>query len=333
MTTSTLDANVEPRYGVKNWSETRWNGCWNAEDGAGLYIHAGRYRHDIDLWWAQVVAYLPGGQLCVERFWGANTSQAGLTAGGLDLEIVQDGWSATFDGAGQLTTIDQLARAPRGSSAPFRRMRFEVTARAAAPEWNMYAATTGRLEFAGDAHVQQGYHTTGTLRIGTGDEYRLDGIGFKDHSSGVREFENWYGHRYFMIVTDAWTCHAIVMLAPDGRPLPPWGAFMRGGDELKVAVARFELPLLEDSAGGPVHGDAVIEIETGEVFEFASELIHALPMTITEDNDMINGVDWELDGDPVVLIEGKGRLTAPDGTIAYCFHERTARRNRLTLPA
>lgn len=38
-------------------------------------------------------------------------------------------------------------------------------------------------------------------------------------------------------------------------------------------------------------------------------------MTITEDNDNLNGIDWEIGGDSVVLIEGKGRLIGSDGSV------------------
>jgi hypothetical protein len=133
-----------------------------------------------------------------------------------------------------------------------------------------------------------------------------------------------------MIVSPEWTCHAIVMISPEGEPLPPWGVLHRDG--VRSQITRFELPALADSAGGPVHGDLLIETSSGERLEFASELVHALPVTVTEDNDNINGVDWELPGDPIVLIEGKGRLTAPDGTVVHCFHERTGRRSAVSRP-
>jgi hypothetical protein len=320
-----MDANVSPRYDVPLWNETRWNGCWNAEEGVGIYLHAGRYRHDLDLWWAQVVAYLPGEELCVTQLWGRNASDAGVSLGGLELAIADDGWTARFDGVGQLTTIDALARAPRGSSAPVRRMELELQAWPAAPVWDMYGAGEALLEFAGDAHVQQGFHTSGRLRVG-GQEHRLDGIGFNDHSSGPRDFSDWYAHRFFLIVTDTWTCHALALLTPDGEAAPR-GIMWRDGR--RSAVTRFELAELSDAAGGPVEGAGVIETESGERLEFSAELVHALPMTITQDNENINGVDWELDADSVVLIEGKGRLQLADGTVAHCFHERSALRSRV----
>ena len=58
-----MDRNVAARRDVPMWSETRWNGGWNADQGVGLYLHMGRFRKDLDLWWIQTVAYLPGDEL------------------------------------------------------------------------------------------------------------------------------------------------------------------------------------------------------------------------------------------------------------------------------
>ena len=54
---------------TKNWSETRWLGTWNPDAGVGVYLHAGRFRHDVDLWWAQTIVYLPEGRIAVDRSW------------------------------------------------------------------------------------------------------------------------------------------------------------------------------------------------------------------------------------------------------------------------
>lgn len=64
--------------GVPLWSETRWNTVWNMDAGVGLYLHLGRFRRDLDYWWAQVVAYLPDSELCVTRLWGRNEPDAGV---------------------------------------------------------------------------------------------------------------------------------------------------------------------------------------------------------------------------------------------------------------
>jgi hypothetical protein len=324
--------NVAPKHDVPQWNETRWNGCWNGADGVGIYVHAGRFRFDLDIWWAQVVAYLPDRGLCVNRLWGPNLSREGVRLGGLELTVTDDAWTVVYDGVGQLTTIDALARAPQGSSGPMRRLRFDIDARAAAPQWDMLDTGAGRtFVLAGDTHVQQAYRTAGSLHVGDDGHWRLEGIGFKDHSSGPRDLTNWYGHRYFQIVADDYVCHVILMYSPDGTEQAPWGVFFHNG--IAAQATRFDLPAIEDSAGGPIFGDAVIETDSGQHLEFRTELVHALPMTVTLDNDNINGVDWQIDGNPMVIVEGKGRLTAPDGTVAYCFHERSTRRDRCRLPA
>lgn len=323
-----MDLNTEPRTKVPGWSETRWNGCWNPAEGVGVYLHVGRYRHDLDHWWAQIVTYLPGGGLTVDRRWGRNANDAGLTLQDFDLTMTETGWTCSYDSVAQLTTTAELATGPRGSSAPVARVGVEIEAVGRHHEWDMYAGHDAIGEIAGDMHIQQSFSTTGTLRAGA-ERYRLDGIGFKDHSAGSRNIDGWYRHHYLMLVADSWTAHMLTMMpGPDAKS--SLGVLMRDGTD--TAITRFDMPELADSAGGPVHGPVVFELATGERHEFSSDLIHAMPVTITEDNDNINGIDWEIGGDPIVLIEGKGRLTASDGSVVYGFHERSARRSLVTRP-
>ena len=321
-----MDLNVaEPRYDVPLWNETRWNGCWGAADGVGLYIHAGRYRAQLDTWWCQLAAFLPDEGLCVERIWGRNASPVGVRMGELDLAMTENGWSSAFDGVGQLTTITELSRAPRGSSAPVRSLAWNITAEAAAPVWDMYGRGQEQL-IHGDTHIQQAYRTAGTLRVGD-REWSLDGIGFKDHSSGPRKMGMWTGHRFVLIVTDNWVAHAGVMDDENAVPGAPWGAFFRDGEQHDIV--RYELAPMEDARGGPVANRLEFEVSNGEVFVFDVQMIHGLPMVISDDNDNINGVDWELGGNPMVFVEGKAKLTAPDGRVVYGYYERSRRRDDL----
>lgn len=325
----TQDLNVrQPPSDVPLWSETRFNGCWSPGSGTGVYLHAGRFRRDLDLWWCQVVAYLPNGELCVDRLWGRNAAAAGVRLGGLDLTIDEDSWTSTLDGVGQLTTTAELARGPRGCSAPSRTLRWDLTARPSAPMWDMYADGGSSGLAHADTHVQRGWHVTGSLTV-DGQVHQIDGVGFNDHSSGPRDMSVWSGHRFVLIVHDDWTAHLGVLDDPDGVPQRPWGAFFRNGEQ--HAITAFSLDPLADAAGAPMHSKLSFGVSNGEQFDFEAELMHALPMTITDDNDNINGVDWEIEGNPLVLIEGNARLTASDGSVAYCFFERS--RHRAGLPA
>ncbi|WP_236977350.1 DUF7064 domain-containing protein [Mycobacterium kiyosense] len=227
-----------------------------------------------------------------------------------------------------MTTIDSLALRHEGSGAPLATVTFDVEAIGRQHEWDMYSGSDTRLDFAGEKHIQQGFTTTGTVRVGD-EVYSLDGIGFKDHSAGKRDFTGWHRHHFMMLVHDDWTCHAVRMLTPDGGG-HTLGALIRNGVQHKVT--RFELAELADTAGGPSTGDVLIEIDSGERLEFSSELRHALPMLMTMDNEYVNGIDWQLADDPIVLIEGKARLVASDGSIVHCFHERSARRSLVSRP-
>jgi hypothetical protein len=316
-----MDSNANVRRDVPLWNETRWNGCWNPDDGVGLYLHGGRFRKDLDMWWAQTVAFLPEAQLAVDRSWGRNATTDGIRFGNYELTITEEGWTSRFDGVGELTTIADLSLGPRGSAEPMVSVQWEMTALAAAPQWNLYErAETEKLDFAGDTHVQGGYHTTGYLRV-DGVEYRLDGTGFKDHSSGARDWGRWDHHAFMLAVMPAWTLHAVMIAPGDGRAPTHIGVLYRDGQ--KIPVERFEIPkLVGMEVPGPM--DLVVTTGTGETLRLVAEQVHGLPMTMTPDNNYINGINWDGAGDPVALIEGISRLTTADGTVGYVHLERSA---------
>jgi hypothetical protein len=126
-----MDRNVTAKPDVPLWNETRWNGCWNPEAGVGIYVRAGRFRRDLGMWWAQVIAYLPEQRLCVQRVLGRNGSDAGVRLAGLDLEIGEHGWTCSFDGVGELTDTAAMSSGVRGASAPSRSM-------IVGPEWTAH---------------------------------------------------------------------------------------------------------------------------------------------------------------------------------------------------
>jgi hypothetical protein len=327
----TIDRNVAPRPDVPLWNETRWNGCWNPDAGVGIYLHAGRFRQELDLWWAQVVAYLPGGALCVQRLWGRNAADDGVALGGLDLRMTQDGWRASYDGVGERTSTAAMARGVRGASAPSRAFAFTLEATAVTPVWDQRPAGGDDAPLhAGDAHIQQAFATRGALRVGE-ERHDLGGIGFKDHSSGKRDFGPWRSHEFVLAVGPEWTAHLISMAGPDGTALPPMGALITR-DGAQEAITRLETVPLRDAAGAPASGRLAFETDAGRTGSYAVELRHAAPLSITEDNDNMNGVSWEVDGDPVVVVEGNARLVADDGTVLHAFHERSMRRSLLPRP-
>jgi hypothetical protein len=324
-----VDLNVQPRRDVPKWSETRWNGCWNPDQGVGLYMHMGRFRKDLDVWWVQLAAYLPDEQLVVDRVWGRCTDAERVRVGGFELRQREFGWISSFDGVGQLSTIEELAAGTRGSSAPSSTVRWEVEAEPATPAWDLYGGDEGKHDFAGDTHIQQGFHTKGRLIV-DGVKYRLDGVGMKDHSSGVRDWDNFGHHHFTLAVMPGVTIHEAVITPATGDRTATIGTVIRGGEQSPVLEADF--PVVQDARGGPRTSPMIVTDASGQTTSLEVELVHALPITITSDNDNINGIDWELDEDPMILIEGIGRFTDAEGNVGYGMHERSQRRSALQRP-
>lgn len=325
-----MDYNVATKKDVACWSETRWAGCFNPDEGVGLFLHAGRLRGNIDWWWAQTIIYLPGGRVAVERSWIRNEAEAGVKTASLDLRAETKGWSARFDGIVELTSTQALGRGPRGSAAPSVPARFQVVADASRPWWDMYSDALGKQDFAGDMHVEQWGHCTGTLEV-AGEAYRLDGVTYYDHSAGVRDWTHFHSHHFSGLILPDATIHAIgVYSSPtDARePVGIW--FTESGEKLKLELS--SMPRLEDVFGAPQQFDYVIKAEGMAARTYRVEVLHNCPCTITFDNDNINGVGWDLPGDPLFLVESQVRVTAPDGSIGYGHIERSNKKSLLTNP-
>lgn len=326
-----MDTNHTPNLEVPKWSETRWNGCWSPEQGVGLYLHMGRFRKDLDLWWVQSVAYLPGGELVVDLSFGRAPDHAHIRTGTFELAQTEQGWTSTFDGGAQRTTTEALAAAPRGEGAPWSRVAWEVSAEGSAPVWDLYAGGESLGDQAGDSHIQQGYRTAGSLTV-DGETYSLDGVGYKDHSSGVRKWDGYGSHNFVCVHMPDWTGHLIAMHGTDGQTQATIGAFFRDGEEHRLES--FEMPIMADALGGPERHELTVKPAGGEEITLDVEVLHECPITITDGGDNINGIDWEADADPIVILaEGAARFTDPDGGVGYGFHERGILRSALERPA
>jgi hypothetical protein len=322
-----LDTNCKPNHKVPMWNETRWGGCFNPEQGVGLFLHAGRLRGNLDWWWAQTAIYLPGGRVAVERSWIRNKSDIGVKTASIDLRAERVGWSAQFDGIVELTTREALSKAPRGSSAPSVQASFNVVADGSRPLWDMMADLSGKEIFA-DKHVQQAGQCTGTLQVGN-ESYRLDGVSYYDHSSGVRDYTEFHSHHFGMIAMPNATIEALCIYrsATEVRGyIGVW--FTKEGKKLKIEKTTMQR--LTNLSSLPEPFDWVVKVEGLEAQTFRVEVLHSFPCTITFDNDNINGVDWELSGDPAFYTEYQVKVTAPDGSVGYGHLECSNRRSCLS---
>ncbi|BDB43973.1 MULTISPECIES: DUF7064 domain-containing protein [Mycobacterium] len=318
-----MDANHPTFPEIDGWSETRWIGTWSPESQCGLWLHVGRCREDLDLWWVQTNVYLPGGRLIVSRSW-CRTGQGPLVLDG-NLRLSTDEefqrFSLAFDGAGELCTTAELAEktAGAGIAVPF---RVELSAEAAAPPFDPFGGH-GNGEAWASRHTQQTYTTTGTVTF-EGTSLELDGVGYIDHSSGPRSFAGVGSHVFVNAVLPDMSVHAMAVRGHDGEQQMVAGAVFTDSAESKIVAV--DMPNLTDLVGGPHSFQLRIDSVDGQSTTLDVEIIHTLPVTITDRNDNLNGIGWDLPEDTLILTECVARVTAADGSVGYGQVERSMRR-------
>ena len=323
--------NAPTDHETKNWSETRWLGTWNPDAGVGVYLHAGRFRHDVDLWWAQTIVYLPEGRIAVDRSWGRAPDDEGVRTSVFELLVPEPDSRVTsrFDGAMTINTPDQLAAGPRGAGGFSVPVRFEIEANAVRPPWDMYAGLKEKQDWADGGHFEQHHRVSGEITV-DGESLSLDGWGFDDHSNGTRSWEGFGGHIFFCVPFEDFGLHLIAVQGMDGSPAQLIATVMRDGED-PDPVTELATPLARDLLGAPHRFDASLLTASGQELELGIEVLHTFPMTMTEEhNDNINGLDWEVPGNPLLFAECIARYETGDGRVGYGHLERSARRERVS---
>ena len=325
------DTVLGPRHDIPDYGETAFISCWDDTSNAGLYLHIGRCPQDIELFWAQVLVYLPDQTVAVDRSFGRASDADTFDAGNLQVRFNggNRGWSVAFDGAAQHSSPDHLARHFVGAG-PARPLSFRIELRPAGPIWDLYAARrisdgapqAATQDWAQGTHTQQALHHTGTLTY-DGVTYPLNGMGANDHSSGPRHLHDIGGD---LLLIAAWpdrVLHYTHTLRADGTVALD-AASLIGPDNHHETV-RVQLPYLESTLGEPTRFDIRVTDTSGRDTVIAAEVRATASLTLTDHNDNLNGVDPE--SNDLILNESRLRLTLPDGTRGAAYLER-GRRSR-----
>jgi hypothetical protein len=155
----------------------------------------------------------------------------------------------------------------------------------------------------------------------------MAGVGFNDHSSGPRTWEDFGGNYFLVAITPQWVVHAVGMWDRNGDLKLSAGSLYRdSGVENVISVL---VPPLDDLQGYPRSCDIRILLEGGREIGVAANVQHAFPMTINDDNENINGADW-IHGDPTFFTECPIEIYLKDGSVGYGHLERSARRSSFT---
>lgn len=318
--------NRTPRREVTAWSETKWFGCWNPDDGVGLFVHAGRYRDDLDLWWIQAVAYLPDGTLAVDRSWGTDPDEWTVSSHVVTLQGKPGGGATCrFRGAPERQSTAALAEYPAGQGASVY-MTWDLDAEPVRDAWSPFAH--GKSAEWAEVHTQHQYRVRGSLTV-EGQTWRLNGPGWGDHSSGVRRLNSFGGHLFVNASLPDMGLVLITVFTPDGASTSTFGALLFN-DGTVDPITEVKAPWLTSLLGGPETFTLAVITESGRSAEWNVEVQHALPATISELNDNANGLDWRAPGDPLFLAECPARLTSSDGVVGYGHVERSSKRSRIS---
>ena len=323
------------------WGETHFWSAWNEDDGVGLFIHAGTTPEDPDLWWAQVYAYLPDGMAVVDRSWGRAEDRGGPTTGNFRARSSKLGhFKLTFDGAGEYVSSEEQAKrlVGAGPALPF---QFEVDLEPAMPVWSLYEATGMPKHKLGGAHHEQVHTSKGWLKVAgeQGGEYSLDGVSFRDHSHGHRDFTRLGGdHLYGVYFPESERAVQVLMLwnADGGMELRAASIYENGELELLGEVEWTGIPMdadrprsLEKLTGEPHEFDVILHRREGEKVTMKAEVQHTIVMSNTSPNTNLNGAAVDAGDDALLLAECQVKMTWPDGEVGYGHLERGYRRNLL----
>lgn len=318
------------RADVAHWSETMYFHVWSPKEGVGVFIHTGRWPSDLDLWWAQVIALLPDGSRLVDRSWGRASSNRGPETGNLKVECLEPlkRWRLLFDGAGQPATLAEMARGPVGAGRT-RPFRFDIEVDAAAPVWDMHAAVgVDNLSWAA-AHHTQGFHSRGSFNSDD-QEWRLDGVAHRDHSSGPRHFADFGGLSFFTFVFPevGRVANGLVNTKRNGS-VDHRVYTVQQGQRCRTTRDVRVTGLADLATHEPRKLTIAVSGEGDVREEMVAYWLHGYTLTLLEPNENINGAAHDEEDDPLLVTQSTVRVTAADGETGYGVIERDYRRSML----
>jgi hypothetical protein len=337
---------AKPRHDLPGWSETYFWSAWDPAEQVGLFIHSGTSPDDVELWWTQVLVYLPDGRALANMSWGRNNTDAGPVTGNFSARCEEAfrRWTLRFDGAAEPVTAEQMATGLVGSGASVP-LSFEVELTAMMPVWDLFKATEVEAKEWAGLHHEQVLTSTGRLTVGGdgGGQWGLNGVSFRDHSIGARTLDHLGGDHLFG-----------VHFPGSGRSLTTLIMFDNAGDTVVRSASITEgdqFELLErvaftgaepgtvpprgllDSYGNPRAFEMTLVRADGQDLVVAGEALHNVNISLVGSNTNLNGSAMDADGDPLILCECPVRMSWPDGEVGYGHLERTYRRSMITKAA
>ena len=306
----------EPDPSVPLWSE---NFCYQAYDSTsrvGFWLHLGSITGQPGQWRQIFVAYLPDGDVLVEKSWGRRQHQSGPGATSMTLSCDKPFQTFTidFDGSAQRCSTASLVDRFR-SDGLNRPTKAQLVFDARTPLWAAGEQMTKQAW--GHIHHEQLCRVTGWLEHDS-QHIAIDGNGIRDHTVGPRDFEPIRRHCWISGISDSG--RGFVLLAMESREgvAKLQRGFVYIDGELHQAEP-VEIPYLcsldDRDQYGPLtlrYGDHTARI--------TAEVLHNVSYGLIPPNEVTVGFDPAVATN--LVVEGQTRFDW-DGEVLYGLTERS----------
>lgn len=194
-----LDA---PVLDIPNWSENFCLSSFDPKSGIGLWLHLGRWRHDLTLWRETIVVMLPDGTVTAHRGFGnALTCAAGPGGSNFGVRVIEPGKRLDYlFSAGVRRVPNAELQTGLLADGPRERLAFKLSFSSTLPIWDLHKVGD-QQDFLGKGHIEQLGRVSGTIEIGA-RKFQYNGMGNRDHSMGARDSSTVGSHQWIQGLFD-----------------------------------------------------------------------------------------------------------------------------------
>jgi hypothetical protein len=304
-----LETAHHPPVGVPLWSENFAWTMFDRDTSIGALLHLGRSAEGNPGWRSTVIVYLPDSRLVVTQSTSPGP-EGRLGTEALDLDCLDplQHWRLSFAGMCQATSRAELSRirSPRGETVT---VEIDLTFTALTPIWDV-----GAMMSLGETHYEQHGRYSGTIQVG-GEIWPIDTSGYRDHSTGVRDFAGLGGHvwTHAFFPSGRAFC-AFRALTSDGRTGLNEAVIFIGGEHTNaIPTALPESVDLDDPAER-------LRINLKDQTPITAKILHAAALSLDEPNDLSLGFDAAAGGK--VMVDSPATFEW-DGEIGLGWVERS----------
>lgn len=314
---------IQPVAAQPNWSESLVIEVNDPVAGLAVWAHFSRIPAAPDIWECDLVVYDEDDSLLVSRSFcrAARPDEAG---GVLAMRCVRPGqaWTLSFDSmARRVGSADSLA-APVTDGA-VEHLAVDLRFDALHPAWS----AGGLMESAtwASGHVEQAGRIHGKVVV-RGRDAMVDGVGFRDHSYGPRDYAHLIGNTWATgVFPDGTVLLALAVWAEPAGSAPAQLGFYWDGEALHE-LAHTGLAALGSPDGGPRH-TRFVAAYPGVELPVDVELIHRAGFTLQSPVGMSLGVTPDRDN-LATVVESPAILRCGDKA-AYGWYEQNLRRSQI----